>query len=94
LLKRVLLLDVLACPCGGRRRVVAFITEQKVIKAILERLDLPTTGPPIELARTAVEDVDGWQDDVPKLQQAPRRSAPGWSAPMPCFQRARPSCAW
>jgi hypothetical protein len=70
LLKRVFLLDVLACPCGGRRRVIAFITERKVIKAILDCLGLPTTGPPIEPARTAVEDHDGWQDDVPEMQLA------------------------
>jgi hypothetical protein len=73
LLQRVFLLDVLACPCGGRRQVIAFITEQKVIKAILESLGLPTTGPPNEPARSALEpDRDGWQDDVPELQQALR----------------------
>ena len=72
LLKRVFMLDVLACPCGGRRRMIAFITERAVIKKILDHLGLPTTGPPVEPARSAVEDFDGWQDDVPVFQQALR----------------------
>ena len=40
LLQHVFLEDVLACPCGGRRRVIAFITERTVVKAILEQLGL------------------------------------------------------
>jgi hypothetical protein len=73
LLQRVFLEDVLACPCGGRRRVIAFITERTVVKAILEHLGLPTTGPPIAPARrTAPPDLVPWQDDVPTLQQALR----------------------
>src|SRR5206468_10956068 len=47
LLLRVFREDVLLCPCGGRRVVVAFITEKKVVTEILEHLGLPTTGPPI-----------------------------------------------
>ena len=73
LLLRVFREDVLACPCGGRRRVIAFITERTVIKAILERLGLPTTGPPIAPARsTAPPDAAPWQDNVPSLQLALR----------------------
>jgi len=73
LLQRVFREDVLACPCGGRRRVIAFITERAVVKAILEHLGLPTTGPPIAPARsTAPQDPALWQDDVPSLQQALR----------------------
>ncbi|MFL5309593.1 MAG: transposase [Myxococcales bacterium] len=73
LLLRVFREDVLLCPCGGRRVVLAFITEKKVVKEILEHLGLPTTGPPIARARiaSAGEDVP-WQDDVPELQQALR----------------------
>jgi hypothetical protein len=42
LLKRVFALDVLQCPyCHGRRKLIAFITEAPVIRAILECLDLP-----------------------------------------------------
>ena len=65
--------DVLVCPCGGRRVVLAFITEKKVVKEILEHLGLPTTGPPIAPARVAAAGKTApWQDDVPKLQQALR----------------------
>jgi hypothetical protein len=65
--------DVLACPCGGRRVVTAFITEKKVIEQILGHLGIPATGPPIAPARSwAAPDCPGWQDDVPELQQALR----------------------
>ncbi len=47
LLLRVFREDVLSCPCGGRRTVLAFIIEKKAVQAILEHLGLPTTGPPI-----------------------------------------------
>ncbi|TMB35759.1 MAG: transposase, partial [Deltaproteobacteria bacterium] len=56
LLLRVFREDVLLCPCGGRRVVVAFITEKKVVTEILEHLGLPTTGPPIAAARTTASD--------------------------------------
>ena len=73
LLQRVFREDVLACPCGGRRRVIAFITKQAVVKAILEHLGLPTTGPTIAPARsTAPPEAAPWQDDVPSLQLALR----------------------
>ena len=73
LLLRVFREDVLVCPCGGRRAVLAFITEKKVVKEILQHLGLPTTGPPIAPARIAAADEDApWQDDVPELQQTLR----------------------
>ena len=73
LLLRVFREDVLSCPCGGRRVVLAFITEKKVIHAILEHLGLPTTGPPIAPARsTSPDEFTGWQDDVPEMQQSRR----------------------
>ena len=58
LLLRVFREDVLHCPCGGRRVVLAFITERNVVKEILEHLGLPTTGPPLASARidSALED--------------------------------------
>ena len=37
---RVFREDVLVCPCGGRRVVLAFITEKKVVREILEHLGL------------------------------------------------------
>jgi len=51
LLKRTYLEDVLACPCGGRRRIIADITEPDVIVAILGHLGVPTEPPPIARAR-------------------------------------------
>jgi hypothetical protein len=73
LLLRVFREDLLLCPCGGRRVVLAFITEKKVVKEILEHLGLPTTGPPLAPARIAFAGEDApWQDDVSELQQALR----------------------
>lgn len=73
LLLRVFREDVLLCPCGGRRVVLAFITEKRVVKEILEHLGVPTTGPPIAPARIASASEDAsWQDDVSELQQALR----------------------
>jgi len=51
LLKRTYLEDVLACPCGGRRRILADITEPDVVVAILAHLGLPTEPPPRAKAR-------------------------------------------
>ena len=46
---------VLACPCGGRRRVIGDITQPEVITAILTALKLPTEAPPIARARDPAE---------------------------------------
>ena len=51
LLKRTYLEDVLACPCGGRRRIIADVTDPDVVVAILLHLRLPTEPPPIARAR-------------------------------------------
>jgi hypothetical protein len=51
LLRRIYLEDVLACPCGGRRRVVANIDDPVVVSAILSHLGLPTEAPPVSRAR-------------------------------------------
>jgi hypothetical protein len=52
LLRRIYLEDVLACPCGGRRRIIADISERDGIVAILAHLGLPTEPPPIARARS------------------------------------------
>jgi hypothetical protein len=73
LLLRVFREDVLVCPCAGRRVVLAFITEEKVVKQILEHLGLPTTGPPVAPARiVAAGEENPWQDGVPELRQTLR----------------------
>ena len=53
LLLRVFRADVLLCPCGGPSVVLAFITEKKVVKEILEHLGLAATGPSFTLAPTS-----------------------------------------
>ena len=45
LLRRTFDLDVLSCPCGGRLRFIALITEREAIVPLLEGLGLPTTPP-------------------------------------------------
>jgi hypothetical protein len=73
LLLRAFREDVLLCPRGGRRVVLAFVTEKKIVKEILEHLGLQTTGPPVAPARIAAASEDGpWQDDLPELQQTLR----------------------
>lgn len=52
LLRRVYLEDVLSCPCGGRRHVLADITDREAAVAILAHLGLPTEPPPIARARS------------------------------------------
>jgi hypothetical protein len=52
LLRRVYLEDVLACPCGARRRIVADISEREVLVTLLEPLGLPSDAPPIARARS------------------------------------------
>lgn len=51
LLQRVYLHDVLACPCGGRRTIVADIHDPDAIRDVLHDLGLPTEAPPIARAR-------------------------------------------
>jgi hypothetical protein len=54
LIRRVYLDDVLACPCGRRRRVVADIgqrAQREAIVALLTHLGIPTEPPPIARAR-------------------------------------------
>jgi hypothetical protein len=50
-------LDGLACPWGGRRAIVADISDREVIVALLAHLALPTEAPPIARARSPAFDV-------------------------------------
>ncbi len=68
LLMRVFREDVLTCPCGGRRLVLAYVTQPGPVKAILDHLGLPSTGPPLAHARFNAGSEGAWQDDVPALQ--------------------------
>jgi len=51
LLKRVFLFDVLTCPCGGKRSLIAAITDHGVIVKILDHLGLPSEPPQVSPAR-------------------------------------------
>ena len=52
LMKRVFDVDVLVCDhCGGPRRIIAFVTERRVVQRILGHLGLPTEPPAIRPAR-------------------------------------------
>ena len=51
LLKKVFAVDVLACPCGGRLQLIAFIAEATVAKRILDHLGLDSRGPPLARAQ-------------------------------------------
>ncbi|MHC4609459.1 MAG: serine/threonine protein kinase [Planctomycetota bacterium] len=51
LMRRVFLVDVLACPeCQGRMRILAAIHAPEVIRAILDCLGLPSRSPPVAVA--------------------------------------------
>ena len=43
--KRVFLEDILRCPCGGRRAVLAMVFKRESIERILEHLGLPHEAP-------------------------------------------------
>lgn len=56
LLKRVFEIDVLVCPwCGGKRNLIALITDGAVVRRILEHLGLPTSAPTLAPARSPPE---------------------------------------
>jgi len=56
LLERVFEIDVLTCPwCGGKRKLIALLTDGKVVRRILEHLGLPTAAPALAPARSPPE---------------------------------------
>jgi uncharacterized protein YbaR (Trm112 family) len=58
-LRKVFALDVLACPdCGGRLRVLAFITEAAVARRILDCLGLDWTPLPLARAQAPPEELE------------------------------------
>jgi hypothetical protein len=58
LLKRVFKVDVLSCPCGGRRRVLAFLTDVSECSKILRHLGLPDRVPPLAPPRDPLAQLD------------------------------------
>jgi hypothetical protein len=73
LLYRVLFLDALLCgKCGGRMKVMAFLSDPMLVRRILDHLKIPATPPPIWPARTCAPD-PLWP---PHEQEAPNH---GWT---------------
>ena len=65
LMKRVFELDVLECPaCHGPMKIIAEITEPKVIKRFLAAMDLPTEMPEVSAARPPPQLEFGWPEDT------------------------------
>jgi len=50
--------DVLACPCGGRLQLIAFIAEATVARRILDHLGLDSRGPPVARAQAPPDMLD------------------------------------
>ncbi|MBK7645263.1 MAG: transposase [Planctomycetes bacterium] len=61
LMKRVFEIDVLVCPhCGGRRKLIAFLTDGLVVRKILAHLGLSTEPPVLAPARAPPEPELAW----------------------------------
>jgi hypothetical protein len=74
LLLRVFREDVLSCPCGGRRKVIAFIEERKTIEAILRSIRTVLIGGTPRRRRQGPADPERrW----PRGRAAQSRGAPG-----------------
>ncbi|MFC1642097.1 transposase [Myxococcota bacterium] len=58
LLRRVYDVDALACPCGGRLRFVALVTEEETARTMLQGMGLPADPPPIARTRSPAFDPD------------------------------------
>lgn len=59
-MQRVFGLDVLRCPsCGGRRRILAAATEERLIRAILAALSFSSEAPALPPARGLPELFEG-----------------------------------
>jgi hypothetical protein len=75
LLKRVFAIEVLACACGGQRRVLSVIKDERVASRILEHLGLPSQALPLD---RAAEEPQGemWPTGPPTDEHA-QPPAPG-----------------
>jgi hypothetical protein len=61
-LRRVFATDVLACPCGGRRSVVAVVVDAAMARALLAGLGLPCTPATFAPARAPPQVELGFDD--------------------------------
>ena len=58
LVQRVYLYDVLACPCGGARTILADVRDPDLVRHILHDLGLPADPPHVARARDPTYDDD------------------------------------
>ena len=56
LLARTFVVDILLCPCGGQRKVLAFIPQPRVAQETLRLLGLPSSSPLLSPARWSSQD--------------------------------------
>jgi hypothetical protein len=60
LLRRVFAIDVLACPCGGRRSVIAVVAVPQIAQVVLGALGLPNAPVTFAPARDPTQAEFGW----------------------------------
>ncbi|MDQ3367658.1 MAG: ATP-dependent helicase HrpA [Myxococcota bacterium] len=56
--------DVLHCPCGGRRSVVAFVANPSIVRAVLDTLGLAAEPATFAPARAPPQSEFGWDDSA------------------------------
>ena len=62
LLRRVFAEDVLACPCGGRRGVTAFVTDERLARSLLTALGQPADPAAFAPARDPPQAELAWDE--------------------------------
>jgi hypothetical protein len=62
LLRRVFAEDALTCPCGGRRSVTAFVTDQRLARSLLVALGLPAEPATFAPARDPPQAELAWDE--------------------------------
>ncbi|TMQ03053.1 MAG: ATP-dependent helicase HrpA [Deltaproteobacteria bacterium] len=62
LLRRVFAQDILVCPCGGRRSVVAFVADAGQAHSLLVTLGLPADSATFAPARDPPQAELAWED--------------------------------
>lgn len=62
LLRRVFAEDILACPCGGRRSVTAFVTDQRLAHSLLTALGQPAEPAAFAPARDPPQAELAWDE--------------------------------
>ena len=78
LLARVLYLDALLCvKCGGKRKVLAFLTDPQVVKKILSHLGLETAPLPLAPARVGERELRLWPWDESETEVEAEASGRG-----------------